>query len=149
MNQRYKVMAMRVIKLMEEQEFELNMQVFCDDEDINRRRELKTCGTAMCILGALAHLDEYPEIFRKNYFTPEHFNFNYVPYGHTLLGHSTDASGKEEVVWDFFFHGGWPSSVEATIERMNYIIEHGIPKDINVWEELGYAGEEEPDTQYL
>lgn len=128
--------AKRIIKVLKEEQFELKMGYFVGDESaLERNNPIHECGTSLCIAGALAHLDGYPEEYECPNGTFKHVDYSYNLLGLPLWNFS---GNEEDNIWSYFFGSPWPDDKEQAIKRMKYVIEHGHIMPVDDWPEHGW-----------
>lgn len=126
---KYQQTAERILEL---EPFKIEMMCFTDLPMraglCELRERAHECGTAFCIAGRLAALDDFPDEYWKD----DHFDFR---------GYSTDLCGFNLMSdeWRFLFEAFWPDSLDAAKERAAYVLEHNdCPSYANWRSEWGF-----------
>lgn len=110
--------------------------------DIHRlEKEVSTlsCGTSFCLAGLQAMEEGYPKEFVD---AIDDFDFVYFSASKiTYCVNKYDPLEEREVQkhWDFLYSEDWPNDRDATIRRLEYIVETNgkLPE---YWEEFGFNG---------
>lgn len=130
--------AKRIIKVLKKEKFELKMSdFFGDGSALERDKPIHECGTTLCIAGALAHLDGYPDEYNN---PNDNDVFHYTRYSYNLLGLPSfcNSTSEEDDIWDYFFGSAWPDDKEQAIKRMEYVVKHGHIMPVDDWPKYGW-----------
>lgn len=106
-------------------DFRLNMELYKGKSD---------CGTTYCLLGYLAHVDNYPERYLKRVFWKDDPIFLYEDYKNDLIARNYKRFDT------FLFHGHWNSGLDLAKARCQYVLDHNDTPPDEEWVKYGWEG---------